>query len=195
MRTGYPRFVVVDGSKLCAHIIRWAKSMRPQSRLFHPGLQLIGGSPIGNEPNNRVSFACGAELDQQRSPVPLSCPGSTNVRITFAQCWNGRLDAPDNAADPVLGRCPTRFPVALPLIRLVVTTDGRVPAGMIQTSAGGPDRMHADFWNAWDSEVLDSLVAICIRGERVSNREIKRCRVSGTGPRSVGGPDVAETSY
>ena len=86
--------------------------------------------------------------------------------------------------------------MAMPLLRLVATTSASSLRGKaLTTSAGPPARLHADFWNAWDAEVLNQLVAVCIRGERASNREIKRCRGPGTGPASVGSGSTNETNF
>lgn len=179
----------------------WAKTLRAYYSAgpvkpadvvpFPAGLKLLGGRP-----NGLVAFSCGLGVDAPgwtTSPPPCSTPMS--VLITFPQCWNGRVDPQENATMPVGGKCPNTYPKTLPLLRLLLTTSGPTTSTTFSTSAGGVGRMHADFWNAWSPEVLGDLVRVCLRGERISNREIKKCRTEGTGPRAVGGDDAAETNF
>ena len=177
-----------------------AGSVAPSMIVAYPtGLQLIAGSPSsrGAPGVDVVAFSCGRGVDEPGwSASPPACRGSTSVRLTFPQCWDGLvLEARGNAVAPVGGKCPLTHPVVLPLLRLVVSTAGPVsPTGFV-TSAGGVNRLHADFLNAWDPSTLDRLVAVCTRGERSSNRDVKQCRTAGTGPRAVGGPDTTETNF
>lgn len=172
----------------------------PSAIVAYPtGLQLIAGSPSSRSvPGvDVVAFSCGRGVDEPGwSASPPACTGSTTVRLRFPQCWDGvRLQAPGNAVAPVGGKCPSTHPIALPLLRVVVSTVGRVAPADFATSAGGVNRLHADFLNAWDPSALERLVAMCTRGERESNRDVKQCRTSGTGPRAVGGPDTTETNF
>jgi hypothetical protein len=157
---------------------------------FPEGLQLLAGNPSASrlERAGAVTFSCGRSPNEAGwTTAPAACDGPTSVRITFPQCWDGRtLGAPGNSRYPVGNACPNGFPVVLPLLRIVVSTIGRAGPTPFALSVGSIDRMHADFWNAWDPAALDELISICIRGERESNRDVKRCRVVGTGPASVG---------
>lgn len=187
----------------------WAPRMRayysagplaPAAIVAYPtGLQLIAGSGSSHSAPgvDVVAFSCGRAVDEPGwSASPPSCAGSTTVRLSFPQCWDGvRLEAPGNAVAPVGTTCPSTHPIALPLLRLVVSTSGRVSPADFVTSAGGVNRLHADFLNAWDPSTLARLVALCTRGERTSNRDVKQCRTAGTGPRAVGGPATKETNF
>ena len=187
----------------------WALHMRayysagflaPSRMVPYPtGLQLIAGTPSsrGAPGVAVVAFSCGRGVEAPGwSASPPVCPDSTSVRLSFPQCWDGvRLKAPGNAVAPVRGKCPSTYPIALPLLRLVVATAGRVSPTDFVTSAGGVDRLHADFLNAWVPSTLERLVTVCTRGERGSNRDVKQCRTAGTGPRAVGGPDAKETNF
>ena len=177
-----------------------AGSLAPSRIVPYPtGLQLIAGTPSsrGAPGVAVVAFSCGRGVEEPGwSASPPVCPDSTSVRLSFPQCWDGvRLKAPGNAVAPLRGKCPSTHPIALPLLRLVVATAGRVSPTDFVTSAGGVDRLHADFLNAWVPSTLERLVAVCTRGERGSNRDVKQCRTAGTGPRAVGGPDVKETNF
>jgi Domain of unknown function (DUF1996) len=166
---------------------------------FPNGMQLIAGSASAGEAPGAavVGFSCGRGVDAAGwTPSPTECSGPTSVRLTFPQCWDGKqLTAPGNAVAPRGGRCPSSHPVAMPLLRIVVSSKERVEPSAFTTSAGSAGRLHADFFNAWDPVVLGRLVAVCTRGERVSNREVKECRAAGTGPRAAGGPNKTETNF
>ncbi len=177
-----------------------AGPLAPSTIVAYPtGLQLIAGSPSSPRPPgvDVVAFSCGRAVDEPGwNASPPACPGPTTARLSFPQCWDGvRLQAPGNAVAPVGGRCPSTHPVALPLLRLVVATAGRVSPAELVTSAGGANRLHADFLNAWDPAALERLITVCTRGERKSNRDVKQCRTAGTGPRAVGGPETKETNF
>ncbi len=186
----------------------WANSMRAYYSVgavpvgtikpYPPGLQLIAGDPgsTGSPGTGAVAFSCGLGVNEPGwTAQPVECPGPTSVRVAFPQCWDGRtLTAPGNARDAIGKACPKGFPVALPLLRIVAVTKGRTSPASFALSVGAASRMHADFWNAWDPTVLDELVSICIRGERESNRDVKRCRLVGTGPASVGS-SAKETNF
>ena len=177
-----------------------AGSVSPSSILVYPrGLQLIAGPPMTTDvPRVEVvAFSCGRGVDDPGwTTTPSVCNGPTTARLTFPQCWDGKhLNAPGNAVSAVAGRCSSAYPVALPLLRLVVSTKARVEPSTFTTSAGAVNRLHADFFNAWEPAGIDRLIAVCIRGERASNRDVKRCRGVGTGPRAAGGPDKDETNF
>lgn len=187
----------------------WAPRMRayysagplaPSTIVPYPtGLELIAGSPSsrGAPGVEVVAFSCGRGVGEPGwSASPPACPGSTTVRLSFPQCWDGvRLEAPGNAVSPEGGKCPSTHPVPVPLLRLVVATAGRVSPVDFVTSAGAVRRLHADFLNAWDPSTLERLVAVCTRGERGTNRDVKQCRTAGTGPRAAGAPDTTETNF
>ena len=188
--------------------LRWGSRIRayysrgplPASAItaFPIGLQLIGGDVRASATGSvAAEYSCSDDVDGTLwRAVPPPCSGPVSARVTFPQCWNGRsLSAPGNAT-PAIGRdCPKEYPVAMPLLRLVATSTSSFRGKALTTSAGPPARLHADFWNAWDPEVLNQLVAVCIRGERASNREIKHCRGPGTGPASVGSGSTNETNF
>ncbi len=187
----------VWGSRIRAY---YSRGSLPASAItaFPFGLQLIGGDVrAAAQVSVAAEYSCNEDVDGKRwRAVPPLCSGPVSARLTFPQCWDGRsLSAPGNATPAVGGRCPKGFPVAIPLLRLVVTTTSSLRGEALTTSAGPPERLHADFWNAWDREVLRQLVAVCIRGERVSNRDIKQCRAPGTGPASVGSGSSNETNF
>ena len=161
-------------------------SLDPTTIETYPdGLQLIAGDALATRPTGVgvVAWSCGRGVDEQgwstTPPVRCSDGRMLAVRISFPQCWDGRGLRPESVV-AATARCPTSHPHPLPLLRLRVATVGAVDTVLL--SSGGPSTMHADFWNAWDSARLGLLVRTCIRGERASNTELKRCRAPGAGP-------------
>jgi hypothetical protein len=141
---------------------------------------------ISNRGDSRsVSWSCSSEIDGEGwTPSPPDCRAtgrSLTVRIVFPQCANTKVTS---FVEPSRGRCPKGHPRAFPLLRLRVVWEG-TSDGPRALSSGPLRSMHADFLNGWNTDVVDRLVAVCIRGERTSNVEIKICGIRGTGPASV----------
>ncbi len=135
---------------------------------FPSGLAGIAGSPEELEPGVAVvAFRCGKAADGpdaagwSSSPSASQCRDGAVVRYTFGQCADDRLIACRRGQRPRFVR-----------LRLVMAWTGGV-------AAVGP---HADFWNTWDQRRLAELVAVCVRGERTTNLEIKQCGLPGSGP-------------
>ena len=137
---------------------------------FPFGMSGIAGSPTVMQPGvDVVGFRCGAVADGPSaagwvaSPPPSCTSKGTVVRYTFGQC-----------ADDLklrLRMCHAREAAKYVRLRLVVQWMG--------SSSIGP---HADFWNAWNDDRLEYLVATCVRGERKTNLAIKVCGLPGSGP-------------
>jgi Domain of unknown function (DUF1996) len=159
------------GNYLRAYYDRGAGDSKTISA-FLSGAQSIAGSADVVTPGvESVAFRCGAVADGPDASgwveAPINTCASTGrepvVRYTFGQCGRERLLP-----------CGSRDAARYVRLRLVMpwVGVGRMP-GL------GP---HADFWNTWDQRRLEQLVAICVRGERKSNLEIKQCRLNGVGP-------------
>jgi hypothetical protein len=139
---------------------------------FPAGLKIIAGN------EKRVTWRCG-RLDNgggSQNP-PSGCDnGELGARVIFPDC----LDVARNG-EPLLDnerdhrshmaysrridgrvRCPRSHPRPVPVLTMNVTFDLPEPSGQVTLSSGGASTMHADFFNAWDQEELDRLVANCI---------------------------------
>ncbi len=149
------------------------------------GLQIVAGWKFDAAARGTsVTWSCGLLADQVgwSATRPSRCrPGTKlSARIDFPQCWDGKsLNAPGNVVRATAGSCPMGFPVGLPQLRIRVDVSGE-PTRLV---SGEFDTMHADFWNIWEPGRMEQLVATCIRGERVVQREVRRCGVPGGGPR------------
>ena len=144
-----------------------------------PGLQMVGGNRDATSPaeNPHVKWNCGQTRDVKTPDrdAPYDCTPWTSYAfvdgvvavIDFPSCWNGTGLRPDDVAYPVGGSCPPGFGHVIPKLSERVhlgvmnpTRGGRRLA--LRLSSGPWYTMHADFWNTWQQERLDQLVADCL---------------------------------
>lgn len=143
-----------------------ADGARGRIQPFPAGLKVIAGNSkaITAQSTTILGWKCANQVMGVLSATPTICPrGVDNVLvIRFPDCWNGRdLDSADHKshlADRTRGVCPAGYPVALPRLSLnthyrLTTLDG------LAFSSGGIYSAHADFFNAWNQQVLSALVA------------------------------------
>jgi Domain of unknown function (DUF1996) len=140
---------------------------------FRQGQVGLAGSPYTKTPGSGVvAFRCGAPADGPdaagwSNSLPAGgCSAGTvpTVRYSFGQCGGARLLS-----------CAANERPQYVRLRLVLEWRGSLNGTIHGMGA------HADFWNAWDPSRLEELVAVCVRGERRSNLEIKQCRLPGSG--------------
>ena len=87
--------------------------------------------------------------------------------IDFPSCWNGTGLRPEDVAYPVAGACPSGFGHLIPKlserVHLGVMDPNHEDGTLALTLSSGPwYTLHADFWNTWQQERLDQLVADCL---------------------------------
>ena len=103
---------------------------------------------------------------KQTSP-PNCTTGIITLHINFPSCWNGKQVDGDNVAAgnvkfPSELKCPDTHPRRLPiLIERLEWPVGTSSSG-ITVASGAPYTAHADFWNTWQQNKLNSLVANCL---------------------------------
>jgi hypothetical protein len=131
---------------------------------YPAGMSAVTGDPLVASPGISIAgFRCGVlgdgpDAGQWSARPPAGCSvGMVLVRYSFGQCGVDRLVV-----------CATNEPARWPRLRLLFEWKG-----------GGGLGPHADFVNAWDPARLASLVGVCIRGERLTNLEIKQCNLPG----------------
>jgi hypothetical protein len=145
---------------------------------FPAGLKIIADA------EKRVTWRCGQTDNGGGSQNPPSrCDGpdpELGVRVIFPDCIdvarNGdpHLDSDNHRSHMAYSRridgkvrCPRSYPRSVPVLTINATfpipaTLGKVTVACDQTSPCGASTMHADFFNAWDQEVLNRLVVDCI---------------------------------
>jgi hypothetical protein len=137
----------------------------PQSIKTVPaGLKVVAGNDT-----RVVRWACvGGDASGQGSRTVPSCATSSHLvmRIAFPDCWDGvHVDSTDHKshlAYSVRGTCPAGHAVPIPRLFLGVHYLGSNGGSDVQLSSGGPETAHADFFNAWNQDVLDALVRNCL---------------------------------
>ncbi|KAJ7630002.1 hypothetical protein DFH06DRAFT_1224584 [Mycena polygramma] len=131
-----------------------------------------------------VTFLClqGPTTRYNELPRGVSCPGGIRAQINFPSCWNGNdTDSADHkshvaflSTGPDNGTClDPAFPVTLPRIFMEVywltqffddqRKDAMTPSQPFVFAHGDPTGYgyHADFFNGWDSGVLQKALNGC----------------------------------
>ena len=91
-------------------------------------------------------------------------PNPANLIVKFPGCWDGvHLDSPNHRSHMAFdtkGPCPASHPVRVPTITEVF----RYPVNVsgFHLSSGPFATGHADFWNTWDQDALETLVDRCL---------------------------------
>ena len=143
------------------------------------GLQMVGGNKEAQSPaeNPHVSWSCGqtTSVSTPHRDTPYDCRPWAQyafvdgivASIDFPSCWNGTGLRPEDVTYPEGGACPPGFGNIIPKLSERVHYGVMNPFGLdgtlaFQLSSGPPYSMHADFWNTWQQERLDQLVADCL---------------------------------
>jgi hypothetical protein len=116
---------------------------------------------------NKSWRSCVGVVGTKSDTIPDCGDARVKANILFPECTDGRTDSADHRAHlayVVKGRCPGTHPVRITRVALHVTFDSTGGSGFILSSDDGTPgaSLHADFWNTWDQETLESLVARCI---------------------------------
>jgi hypothetical protein len=142
---------------------------------FPQGLKLIAGNSKATAPQALMVtyWNCGPmAMVPPTSTVP-TCPNRARMglalHVRFPNCWDGvNLDTPDHQshlAYAVRGRCSADHPVAVPALQINLRYPVAGGPGFTLAS-GGQFSAHADFFNAWNQSVLQSLVDGCLNALR-----------------------------
>jgi Domain of unknown function (DUF1996) len=128
--------------------------------------QIAGNMHATNASEARnIRWGCSTSFPDQPQAPTCKAGENLHVRIDFADCWDGKnLDSPDHVSHVAYsskGKCPSTHPVLIPLLQMLVkypVSDGRT----VTVASGGSWSMHGDFFNAWDTAELASLVNKCL---------------------------------
>ena len=143
---------------------------------FPAGLRMIAGSSTNTADSTDTSVVriwCEGGDGTPRRYIP-SCNKGEQLSFTviFPQCWDGvNLDSPDHKSHMAYANngCPSTHPVALPEVSLIVRytvaesgTDTYLKLSSDNYSGVGGYSMHADWFNGWDTSILNEWVTNCI---------------------------------
>lgn len=141
---------------------------------FPADLRMIAGRPgaasVADNPQlgREIYWGCSDNSESGKPTAPVGCrTGIVTLHVGFPNCWNGTLSHVDDTANmayPSGGRCPASFPRVLP--RLIERFEYPVgtSSGGLALSSGPSWTVHADFWNTWQQDGLNRLVARCLNG-------------------------------
>jgi hypothetical protein len=150
---------------------------------YPPGMMLVAGDHRAVEPQplSVVSWSC--FTGGERSVTPPDCGDAPSLRltITFQDCWDGEHTRSPIVPEPARhvvysagGQCPDTHPIHL--LQLQLAIDFPVVAADqlagLALSSGDILSGHADFWNTWDQDKLETEVTHCL------HRNLP-CRISG----------------
>jgi hypothetical protein len=145
----------------------------PTVQPFPPGLRMIAGDAAATsaQPLPIVKWLCGHGGPESPGIPNCTAPGMTGeamlAKILFPSCWDGKnLDSPNHKSHMAYatydGTCPSTHPVSLPEITMEAEYPGIYGGSSYYLSSGGIYSMHADFFNGWDPQVQNALVAECL---------------------------------
>lgn len=172
-----PTLLSADGQPIVprAATVYYRRHTLGPVQAFPPGFKLIAGSAKATSPQGLgvTYWNCGPLAEVRPSTTIPTCPNAERrglaLHVRFPDCWDGvNLDSPDHAshtAYSVRGRCPSDHPVALPAIQVNLRYPTAGGPGLA-LSSGGQFSAHADFFNAWNQDVLQSLVDGCLNALR-----------------------------
>ncbi len=134
------------------------------------GLRIVAGGEA-----KRVRFGCVVEAMPSRlgNMVPKCGDGYFTIGITFPDCWNGvDLDSVDHRSHMAYshdGRCPETHPVGTTRLRVFFAYPKPDPDSALTLSSGDLHTAHADFFNAWDPQMLAETTAYCLNAPKRRN--------------------------
>lgn len=142
---------------------------------FPEGLRMIAGDAKSSSTQARAYWGCHANYIGHPGTIP-DCPAgdSPTMIVEFPQCWDGEnLDSEDHKshmAYPQSGGCPASHPVPIPAITMNVMYDNpsggtsgwRLASDMYEGSMPGGYSAHADWFDGWDPEIVETFVENCI---------------------------------
>jgi hypothetical protein len=159
--------------------IYYRRSTLAPPRPFPAGLKIVAGnSHAFDAQDTRIVFwNCGVAGGVARSITPPTCANtgaqSLRLHVTFPSCWDGKhldsLDHKSHMAYPTAGVCPRDHPMPMPAITVIYRYP-TVGGPLTSLASGSPLTGHADFFNAWDENVLSGLVTGCLDALRHCGR-------------------------
>jgi hypothetical protein len=140
---------------------------------FPAGLRMLAGDPKATSGQAHAWWTCDGLMPHYAS-IPNCSPGSrVMMHVQFPQCWDGKnLDSADHRshmAYPGGSGCPSSHPVAIPVITYNIpyrvpssgTSGCRLASDMYDPSLPGGMSAHADWFAAWEPDVVEAFVRNC----------------------------------
>jgi hypothetical protein len=137
---------------------------------YPPNLRMVGGAQTTAGPGAAAAWTCRAGASRLAAPPPCATTAGLELAVVFADCWDGvATDSADHRAHVAYsddGGCPRSHPVPIPQLELVVHY-GPLDVAGLSLSSGPVWSAHADFWNTWNQDKLETEVDACLRRQQV----------------------------
>ncbi|KAJ2918466.1 hypothetical protein MD484_g1941, partial [Candolleomyces efflorescens] len=181
-------FTSVDGGAVAYYLF---PDKPGTTTAFPPDFRMLSGSPRKRtyDPNDyaqqAIDFLCldfNGQTTKHTSLPPKVCPSGIRSQVNFPSCWDGKnLDSPDHkshvafrSGGPDKGDCTDpKYPVSIPRIFLEIYWNTGT-FDKVRDQAKNPNQPfvfaygdetgygnHADFYNGWESGVLQRAVDGC----------------------------------
>src|SRR4051794_20063123 len=140
---------------------------------FPTGLKMLAGDSMAEAPQpvEVAAWTCGNSSDLQTTPPDCPPEAPLRIRLTFADCWDGKnLDRADHRSHVAAshdGHCPKSHPVPMPQLTLSIRYPVSGTGHELTLASGDPITVHGDFFNTWDETELASQVNLCLHREVV----------------------------
>ena len=155
---------------LWVSVYYWGMTGVTQS--FPPDFKEVAGATTGTAMGHHVYYQCMGRNSTKYLSLP-NCAATTGKfvkgQVEFRSCWDGvvALNETPHMRYPNGDTCPASFHTHLPRLVLhavwpVVDASQDSLASDSGMRAFHGKSLHADFWNTWQQEKLDALVADCI---------------------------------
>jgi hypothetical protein len=159
----------------------WFDGGFQKTELIPFGMEIVAGNAHATAPlpTNEVYYFCG--IGSPHRDTPYACTGADKgsgqiiMVVVFPQCWNGYMNAHNNAPNMAyptgFGQCPPGFPHVLPRleehVHIGITTPFDAQGNMALTLSSGPFyTLHGDFVNSWHLAELNAFVSSCINAHK-----------------------------
>ena len=142
-------------------------------RSFPPDFRMIAGNMHATSESDNpylgreIYYGCSDNSESGKPTAPINCStGIISLHVGFPNCWDGvNIDSPDHKSHvvyPSSGLCPADHPVGLPRLIMRFEYPIGTDSSGISLSSGPYYTAHGDFWNTWNQERLNTLVAQCL---------------------------------
>jgi len=181
-RTGYwvPALLDADGKplkplSLDAYYKSGYNGIKPaEIQVFPEGLRMGAGDMHSSSAQEHAYWGCRDNYIGNPGSIP-NCGAGDAIKmvVEFPQCWDGlNLDSSDHKSHMAYTserRCPDSHPVPIPAITMNVyyanpgSNRGlHLASDMYDSALPGGMSAHGDWFNGWDSAIVETFVTRCI---------------------------------
>ncbi|MGL5908962.1 MAG: DUF1996 domain-containing protein [Phycicoccus sp.] len=180
---GAGQVVIADDSNFYYKSSHYDGVRPDQVQPLPAGLRMISGDKSLTSSQGQGTWGCFEKYVGHWDSIQEAADrcGSDNrlsFSLRFPHCWDGvNLDSADHQShmsQPVDGACPQTHPVPIPAITMNVMFDipdsgtqgWHLASDMYDYTTGGGYSAHADWWNGWDENIMNTWVTNCVVANR-----------------------------